>query len=396
MTFVYLDISIGGKPIGRVVLQLYDNKAPKSTQNFLKLCQNGLYKNTYFHRVIKNFMIQSGDFEFANNNNSNKYINDNIGTGGYSSFKENNSNPKGHFSDENLNDNYTIDTKQQFLLFMAKEGNEPDKNTSQFFITTAPSSHLLGKYTLFGEVYKGKSTVRTAEKVSVLGDSTDKEKLKWLPVESEKVLITDCGEWNESMTVPVYNTSYNTIGGDIYEEYPDDNIANLVNFNNPEESLKVAETIKESATLLFKQKNFQEAYYKYKKSLRYVNELIPDKDSEGDLELKFFELKKKLFLNLSLICLKLNDFQGTVDYCGYLLQMDDKVKISNLEHSKIFYRLGMAYKSLNQNDVALEMLTNSQQFNPSDAAITKEIETIKVKVEKEKEAERKKYSKFFN
>ncbi|GMF81563.1 unnamed protein product [[Candida] boidinii] len=160
--------------------------------------------------------------------------------------------------------------------------------------------------------------------------------------------------------------------------------------------MKIAETIKESATLLFKQKNFQEAYYKYKKSLRYVNELIPDKDSEGDLELKFFELKKKLFLNLSLICLKLNNFQETIDYCGYLLQMDDKVKISNLEHSKIFYRLGMAYKSLNQNDVALEMLTNSQKFIPFDAAISKEIETVKANLEKEKEAERKKYSKFFN
>ncbi|GMF99381.1 unnamed protein product [[Candida] boidinii] len=76
--------------------------------------------------------------------------------------------------------------------------------------------------------------------------------------------------------------------------------------------------------------------------------------------------------------------------------MDDKVKISNLEHSKIFYRLGMAYKSLNQNDVALEMLTNSQKFIPFDAAISKEIETVKANLEKEKEAERKKYSKFFN
>lgn len=73
----FFDISLGGLPVGRVVFELYNDVAPKTAENFRSLCTGekgtGLvtgkqlhYKNVIFHRVVKDFMIQSGDFSAGN------------------------------------------------------------------------------------------------------------------------------------------------------------------------------------------------------------------------------------------------------------------------------------------------------------------------------------------
>lgn len=68
---VFMDIEIGGKPAGRMVLGLFGKVVPKTAENFLHLCRgdktdakgNSLtFKGSQFHRVIKDFMIQGGDF----------------------------------------------------------------------------------------------------------------------------------------------------------------------------------------------------------------------------------------------------------------------------------------------------------------------------------------------
>ena len=68
-TTAFFDISIGGKPAGRVCMELYEKDVPKTVRNFKELCTgaNGYgYEGSKFHRVIPGFMCQGGDFTKGN------------------------------------------------------------------------------------------------------------------------------------------------------------------------------------------------------------------------------------------------------------------------------------------------------------------------------------------
>jgi peptidyl-prolyl cis-trans isomerase B (cyclophilin B) len=135
---------------GAIELELFDDDAPKTVENFRKLAADGFYEGVIFHRVIPDFMIQGGDPTGT-------------GTGG----------PGYTFEDE-FNDHKIV----RGALAMANAG--PNTNGSQFFIVTTPEAPWLdGKHTVFGQVTSGMEAVDAIERQPT--DGRDK------PLEDAKI-----------------------------------------------------------------------------------------------------------------------------------------------------------------------------------------------------------------
>jgi cyclophilin family peptidyl-prolyl cis-trans isomerase len=142
---------------GDITLELFDEDAPKTVENFKKLAGDNFYDGVIFHRVIKDFMIQGGDPTGT-------------GTGG----------PGYQFEDE-FNDNKIV----RGALAMANAG--PNTNGSQFFIVTTDAAPWLdGKHTVFGRVADGMEVVDKIEASETDGRDKPREEAR-----IERVSLSD-------------------------------------------------------------------------------------------------------------------------------------------------------------------------------------------------------------
>jgi cyclophilin family peptidyl-prolyl cis-trans isomerase len=143
--------------VGAIELALFDDDAPKTVQNFVKLAGDGFYDGVIFHRVIPDFMIQGGDPTGT-------------GSGG----------PGYQFEDE-FNEHPAV----RGSLAMANSG--PNTNGSQFFVITAEATPWLdGKHTVFGRVTGGMEVVDAISQVET--DANDKPRE---PVVIERVELAE-------------------------------------------------------------------------------------------------------------------------------------------------------------------------------------------------------------
>ena len=178
--------------MGDMEVKLFYDKVPQTVSNFVTLARQGFYKNVLVHRVIPGFMIQTGDPQGN-------------GTGG----------PGYSFADEFRPE---LKHDKAGILSMANSGK--DTNGSQFFITVAPTPHLDGKHTVFGEVTKGvdiaiamsnvKANATKPEKdIKILSVDVDGS---WYKPEEVKKIKTLTEEEIKKMTIDLATTLFKKIG----------------------------------------------------------------------------------------------------------------------------------------------------------------------------------------
>ena len=159
---VFLDVKIGSNQKKRIKIELFDDKVPKTANNFRSLCtgeKNITYKGSKLFRIVKNVMIQGGDFE------------KNDGTGGTSIYGD-------KFEDEN----FYYSHSREGLLSMANNGK--NTNGSQFFITLKETKWYDEKHVVFGQIIKGIEIIKEIEEVKTNDDD----------IPEEDIIIENCGE----------------------------------------------------------------------------------------------------------------------------------------------------------------------------------------------------------
>ncbi|CCD22443.1 peptidylprolyl isomerase CPR6 NDAI_0A02860 [Naumovozyma dairenensis CBS 421] len=365
----YFDISINDIPQGRIVFELYNDVTPKTVENFLQLCEgtHGFcksdssiplsYKGSIFHRVIKDFMLQFGDFTRGD------------GTGGESIYGE-------KFEDEN----FQLTHDRPFLLSMANAG--PNTNGSQAFITTVPTPHLNGKHVVFGEVIQGKRVVRIIENLQCDQENNRPMKL---------VKIDDCGRLPDDYVVPADAEATPTDEfGDNYEiSLKDDS---KVDMNDFDSVIKAVETVKNVGTEQFKKQNYKVAMDKYKKCDKYLKEYFPEDLNEEQIA-KINTLKVQVPLNIALSALKAQDYPTVLTASSEVLYAEGATDTAK---AKALYRRGLAYYHVNDTDMAMTDLELAATYRPDDAGIAKAIQDTKKRQKIQTAKQKKSLSKMFS
>ncbi|KXJ22428.1 peptidyl-prolyl cis-trans isomerase D [Exaiptasia diaphana] len=376
----FFDITIGGEKVGRILVELFADKCPKTAENFRALCtgEKGStssgkplhYKGSIFHRIIKGFMVQGGDFTNQD------------GTGGESIYGE-------KFEDENFEHKH----EKEGLLSMANAG--ANTNGSQFFITCEATPHLDGKHVVFGKVVKGMNVVRELENTPV-DDSKPRK----------PCVIENCGELQEGDDDGI---CVDDGTGDLFPDWPADSD---LDFKKVDDVVSVADKIKLIGNEQFKAKKYEMAGKKYRKALRYLEQLEEDSsDSDNDdkeendkdksqeteeqkslrmdKHKKIWSVSLPCYLNSAACKLQLHDYTGAVNDCNEALDYDK----SNI---KALFRRAQANTNMHDYSSAMNDLQKAVKLEPKDKAIRNEIIKVKKLMEEQKKKERQVYSNMFS
>ncbi|TFY66521.1 hypothetical protein EVG20_g4570 [Dentipellis fragilis] len=372
----YFDVSIGDKPIGRIIFSLYSDTVPKTAENFRALCtgEKGVgssgkplwYKGSGFHRIIKKFMIQGGDFTAGN------------GTGGESIYGE-------KFEDEAFVTKHT----KPFLLSMANAG--PNTNGSQFFVTCVSTPHLDGKHVVFGEVIRGKSIVRQIENQPTSAND----------VPAQPITITACGQLDPSdpSLAPPAAVSPSDPLFDPYEDYPEDNDASVLDTNDAPAYLRAAHRLRDIGNAHWKAGAHAQALDKWKKALRYLDffprgtfpaDAPPDARGQlrGAPRACVFECRAG----------GAEGRRGARAAAEEVLNVTDQVlgmELNDADRAKALYRRALAHGILKEDDEAEKALIDALSYAKEDKAIAGELERVRARKREKRTKERAAFRKLF-
>ncbi|KAK4683858.1 peptidyl-prolyl isomerase D, partial [Tremellales sp. Uapishka_1] len=386
-TICYFDITIADAPAGRITFELFDDVVPKTTENFKQLCIGEMknaegkqlaYAGSTFHRCIKGFMLQGGDFTRHN------------GTGGESIYGEKfegkfeSSSEGSGGTDGAADEAFTLKHEKPMLLSMANAG--PNTNGSQFFITTVETPHLDGKHVVFGKVRSNRGLVRKIENLPTVSDKpNDEVKIVSAGVLSAADLEAEAEERKAAQE--------GGDGEDIWEEYPQDEEG--IDAEKPEEALVVAAKLKDIGTKEFKAAKYDTALAKYQKALRYldVHPVLPDDAPKEQID-AFRTLRIPLLTNAALAALKSSPPQATVA----VILTSRALNLPSLtpaEKGKALYRRALAEIQLKQDDEAEKDLKLALENVPGDAGVLRALKEVEERRKARKEKEKKAYGKMF-
>jgi peptidyl-prolyl isomerase D len=226
----------------------------------------------------------------------------------------------------------------------------------------------------------GKSIVRQIENMRTEG--SDKP--------SPDVTIVNCGELTgdeaEAADKKVPDET-----GDPYEDFPEDAKAGDAELSAAE-VVTIGTALKDFGNKAFKLGNLQLGLEKYQKGLRYLNE-DPDLSNESDETKKTLQsLRFTLNSNAALLSNKLKEFEDGKRFASSALDIPD---LSPADKGKALYRRAIASESLKDEETALKDLEEANKLVPGDAAITKQLATVKKAASDRAKKEKAAYGKFF-